>query len=426
MRTKRRLFYGWVIVGIVFAIMFVSYAVRDAFPLFYVPMLDEFGRSRAETALISSISFLVYGFSSAISGALLDRFGPRKLFTAGAIIMGIGLVGCSQAKELWQIFIFWGVVFSFGMSAVGFVPCNTLVSRWFARKRATAVGIAQAGGRESFVMSPVTQSLILTLGWRNTYLIQAVAAVILITLLAQFLRHSPRDMGLLPDGEVKHKGRSEGDESHVDRLTVNEEWAATDWTLSRAMRRYQFWALAVASFAGAVSYGIVMTHQVAFVVDIGFTAMFASLLMLIYGIAGTTGRLCAFISDIVGREIAYTIGCTGVIVGFLMLILVENPSTGWMLYIFALFFGFFSGLNGPAMVAAEADMFLGEHLGAIIGFINIGFGLGNACGGWFGGYIFDMSGSYLIAFATSMIMMALACVFVWVASPRKIMVVRRK
>ncbi|UCE98059.1 MAG: MFS transporter [Dehalococcoidia bacterium] len=426
MVVKSKLFYGWIIVGIVFLIMFVSYAVRDAFPLFYVPILDEFGRSRAETALITSISFLVYGFSSAISGAFLDRFGPKKTFTLGAIIMGIGLIGCSQARELWQIFIFWGVVFSLGMSAVGWVPCNALVSNWFTKKRATAVGIAQAGGRESFLLAPVTQSLILSLGWRNTYLVQAAIAVILIILFAQFLKPSPKNVVLSPNNGDEYKGMRGSKGSRGDRLIINQEWAAIDWTLIRAIRTSRFWFLLVASFSNATGFGIVMAHQVAFVVDLGFTAMFASFLLLIFGILSLVGRLSAFISDIVGREISYTIACTGITIGFLMLVLAKDPSSSWMLYVFAVFYGLFSGLTGPTMVASEADIFLGQHLGAIIGFINIGFGLGNAVGSWFGGYIYDTFGSYFIAFVTSMVMMALACISMWVASPRKVRVARLK
>ncbi|MFC2060874.1 MFS transporter, partial [Chloroflexota bacterium] len=295
--------------------MFVGYAIRDAFPLFYVQMLDEFGRSRAETALISSISFLVYGFSSAISGAMLDRLGPRKTFTTGALIMGIGLVGCSQSRELWQIFIFWGVIFSFGVSAVGFVPCMAIVSKWFTRRRATAVGITQAGGRESLIMAPVTQSLILALGWRSTYLMQAVAAVILITLLAQFLRRPPEDMGLLDGGETSHKSETEKVERRVDSYVVDEKWVATNWTLLRAMKEYRFWVLLCLSFTCSTGYGIILAHQVAFMVDVGFTAMSASFILLIYGIIGSIGRLFGFVSDIVGREITYSIGCAGIIIG---------------------------------------------------------------------------------------------------------------
>ncbi|MFC2071359.1 MFS transporter [Chloroflexota bacterium] len=425
MVVRKRIFHGWVIVGIVFLTMFIGYAIRESFPLFYIPMLAEFGRSRAETALISSISFLVYGFASAVSGALLDKFGPKKTFTAGVLTVGIGLVGCSQATELWHIFIFWGVIFSLGMSAVGFVPCNAVVSRWFVRKRATALGVAQAGGRESFVFSPVTQALILAIGWRHTYLVFAAMAVITITILAQFLRRSPEEMGLLPDGGDKTDSREETHRGQRYRSIVNKEWAAKDWSLPMAIKKYRFWALFATTLGGAVAFGIVMAHQVAFMVDIGYSAMFASFLLLIFGFVGVAGRLCGFISDIIGRERSYTLACSGVIFGFLMLTLTKDTSTAWMLYTFIISFALFSGLSGPTMITAEADIFEGGHLGAIIGFLNIGFGMGNAIGSWLGGYIFDAFGSYVPAFITAMIMLALSSICMWVAAPRKIRAVQR-
>lgn len=424
----KKIFYGWITVGIIFLIMFVGYAIRDSLPLFYVPILSEFGKSRAETALIASISFLVYGFASFVAGAVLDRLGPRKTFTTGMVIMALGLLGCSRATEIWHLYIFWGVVFSLGMAAIGFVPCNTVVSRWFVRRRATAVGIAQAGGRESFIIAPIIQSLIIALGWRGTYLVLAGIGTVVIITLVQFLRQSPQDMGLQPDGDGGTEAAGEGiiKKRRREVVVVNEEWAATDWTLRQSMKKYRFWFVFIAQLANAIGFGIVMQHQVAFMVDIGYTAMFASFLLLIFGIVGMAGRLSAFLADIIGREQTYTMGCFGVILGFLMLVLAKDPSTPWMLYVYTVCFGFFSGINGPTLVTSCADIFQGRNFGAILGFTNIGFGLGNFIGSWYAGYIFDISGTYLTAFITAIVAVVIACTAMWVASPRRIRVIRQQ
>lgn len=426
-KTMRiKFFYGWVIVGISFLIMSVVYAIWYSFPLLYVYILDEFGWTRAATALIFSVGSVVYGIGSAIGGIMLDRFGPRKTFTFATLLMVIGLIGCNRGRELWHFFWFWGGFASFGICAAGFVPCVALIANWFAKKRATAIGIAQAGGRESFIMIPLIQALILALGWRDTYLVLAAAAAVLIIIPSQFLRHSPKDMGLLPDGGAVTEELEKSMDSRADRAIVNKEWSTTDWTLPRAIKEYRFWGLFSLMIAIGTSYGIVMTHQIAFMIGIGFTAMFASFILLIYGIFSMSGRLCGFFSDMVGRETAYTIGGVGIILAYLLLIFIPDDSWVWMLYFYAICFGFFSGLNSPTYGAAAADIFLGRHFGSIFGFFNIGYGLGSAIGAWVGGYLFDITGSYDYAFALAIIVTGFASIFMWISSPRKIRVVERK
>ena len=420
MESEKRIFYGWIIVGIAFLIMSITYAIWYSFPVFYVPILETFGWSRADTALICSIGSIVYGFGSAIGGIALDRVGPKKSYTFATVILALGLVGCSRATEIWQFFFFWGVLASLGIAMVGFVPCVAIVSNWFNRRRAAAIGIAQAGGRESFLMTPLVQYFIQSLGWRPTYLVLAASAMFFIGGPAQFLRYSPKEMGLLPDGD-------EGDEEGLNpgpkkttRYIVDKEWVATDWTLTRGLKEYRFWCLFGTLFFMAFGYGVAMTHQVVFVVDIGFTAMFASFLFLVYGVMSMAGRFCGFFSDIIGREPTYALGCGGIAIGFLMLIIVRDTTGAWMLYVYAGFFGFFSGLNSPTYASAAADIFEGKHFGAILGFANIGYGLGNSLGAWLGGYIFDMFGNYIPAFIIAIMMLGVGCILLWIASPRKI------
>ena len=153
---------------------------------------------------------------------------------------------------------------------------------------------------------------------------------------------------------------------------------------------------------------------------------FVLTLLLVFGILSIAGRLLGFIADLTGREIAYTLGCGGVILSFLILTFSRDNSSAGMLYTYAACFGLFSGLNGPVIISACADLFQGKHFGAILGFINLGYGVGNAIGSWLAGYIFDTVGNYIPAFIIAIIMVALACTSVWVAAPRRVRAVGRR
>jgi MFS family permease len=101
-------------------------------------------------------------------------------------------------------------------------------------------------------------------------------------------------------------------------------------------------------------------------------------------------------------------------------------STTWMLYAYMALFALSAGLSTPAYGASVADIFHGKNFGSIIGFADLGWGLGTALGSWFGGFIFDSFGNYTLAFITAIVMSALASIALWVASPRKIRHVDRK
>ena len=167
MISKDRIFYGWVIVAIALVIMTVTYAVYQSWTVFYVSILDTFGWGRAETALIFSAAALVYAIGSPISGYLFDKFGPRRLFTIAAVLIAFGLVGCSRATDIWQFALFNAILIASGTALSGFVPNLALVSRWFDRRRATAVGTAQMGTRDSFLLIPLIQLAISGFSYQN-------------------------------------------------------------------------------------------------------------------------------------------------------------------------------------------------------------------------------------------------------------------
>ncbi|MFC2072307.1 MFS transporter [Chloroflexota bacterium] len=419
-KPRGKIYYGWVIIAISIVVLTMGNLTRASFPLFYVSILDEFGWSRASTAIIASATGIIYGISAPIAGILFDRFGPRKIFPIAAILLSIGAAGSSQANEIWQFCLFYGVIAALGLALIGFTPIVALASNWFVKWRATAVGLSTTGIQWAILMAPLVQLLISNLGWRNTFLVLGGMTLVIIIPLSQFLRNRPQDMQLTLDNPTDGMEEEETKPNREDSRIVDKKWVSTDWTLSKALRTYRFWAIFCIMLGLSTTVNILLTHQVAFMLDIGFTATFAASLFVLFAIMAMIGRFGGFLSDKLGRELTYTIGSIGVILAILMLILVKDTSDAWMLYVYAILFGLFAGSNSPVYAATAADIFHGRHFGSILGSADLGFGLGATLGPWLGGYIFDTTGNYIPAFIVAIIAMGIACISLWVASPGRV------
>ena len=406
--------------------MTTTYAVYQSWSVFYVAILDTFGWGRAETALIFSAAALVYTFGSPISGFLFDKFGPRRLFTIAAVLIGLGLVGCSRAMEIWQFALFYAILIAGGTALTGFVPNLALVSGWFDKRRATAVGIAQMGTRDSFLLLPLIQLAISGFGYRNAYLLLLVAIIIINIPLAQFLRARPQDMGLLPDGGARDDKEKKPDSGEMDDRIVDREWAATEWTLAKAVKKYQFWAFFTLLAGGGFTFIALINHFVAMLTDIGFTAEFAASVLAVYAVTSMLGRSLGFVSDIIGREVTTTLCVAMMFFSLPLLLVTKDTSAPWLLYIFIFFFGLGGGLNSPSFTSATADLFQGKRFGTIFGTANMGFGLGSSIGTFLYGYIYDVSGTYTLGVIITMLAVFMMGISIWVAAPRKIRRVGRK
>lgn len=415
-----RFFYGWFLAFIAFITILVAYGVRYSFSVFYVEILREFGWSRAATAGMLSLNMFVYGFSGPLAGVLLNCFGPRVLLPIASLVLALGIAACGLASELWQFYLLYGVVAALGLSCSGFVPQTAILSHWFSRYRGTAYGIATAGFGGSFLIGLLAGLLISLVGWRSSYfVVGAIVVFVNIPLLATLARRRPQEMGLHPDGDPE-PGSASGARVR-DTQVVDEKWAGTEWTLAKALRTRRLWLLVVASgsFWG-LAFNMPVAHQVAFFVDVGYGEIFAAGVFGFFGVIHLIGNFSGFLSDRLGREWAYTLGCAGTVFAFLLLLQIRDASQPWVLYLYAIVFGVGSGIVSPTASALYADIFQGRHFAAILGVIAAGMGVAGTLGPWLGGYIHDITGSYFLAFLVAIAAACLACAAVWLAAPRKV------
>jgi MFS family permease len=393
----------WLLLGGAFTAFTVSAGLMQSYAVFLVAFIQDFAWSRAETSIAYSVSQLVAGASSPLVGGLVDRLGPRRLLLLGGSLLILGLLGCAYMSALWQVIALYGVVMTIGANCLGLVVFVPLLSRRFVRRRGMAISVVQsANGFARAVSAPLVQFLISSIGWRETYLVQAGFMAAMMAPLVMLFRR-PRT-GPLPSRP----------QPASDPVPAPTTLPSPTWTLAEAMRTPHFWLLfAVYLFTGLGSF-LVSLHQLAFAVDRGFDKLYAAEVLgtgSFLAIAGTifTGTL----SDYIGREAAAIIAYGISIIGVVCALFITGPSQGWLLWLFACFFGLTWGARGPAITAKTADLFPGRQLGTILGVITVGSGVGSAAGSWAAGRIFDLSGSYQLAFILSIAAYACGCVAFW-------------
>jgi MFS family permease len=233
------------------------------------------------------------------------------------------------------------------------------------------------------------------------------------------IKRSPQQMGLLPDGvQAISQNRPDRRNQTTIRI-VDERWAGIDWTLQRALKTMRFWAMFITFVCSGVVLNLMLTHQSIYSLDIGSTPTLAANVLSVTGGMTIVGSIANCISDRIGRELTYTIGAIGSILALVIILSAANGQL-WLLYMYAVMWGIFFGVIPAVILSGSADVFFGKHMGSINGFLIMAYGIGGSIGPWFGGYIYDIFGSYVPAFVTSMILLIIASIFFWFASPRKV------
>jgi len=424
MERRPRFFYGWIIIGITIASMMLIYGIRHSFSVFFPSILDEFGWSRGSTALMLSLNLLVYGFTAPLAGSLGDRWKPQRIMPIGIFILSLATAACAFAQELWHFYLFIGILMPIGTACCGWPLLAPALANWFPRRLGLATGLGQIGAGLSFTYGMFAEFAISRLGWRHAYFVLAgILVTILLPLQRFFFHYRPENKGLKAYGAAEPSASR----TPTPEATATENLTPPVWTLGRAIRTHQLWFLMLSYFLfwGVGTY-LILAHQVKFAEDVGYSSAFAASIFALYGIALVAGQLSSGISDFIGREITITLSNSLAILALVALVSVQDTSQPWLLYLYAICFGCGCGFFTPTITAGAADLFHGQHFGAIAGLLLTGMGIGGVIGPWLGGYIYDVTGSYFSAFVLSMVCFALSAIAFWLAAPRKAARLRTK
>ena len=416
--------YRWVILGTGLITQFFSYGIWYAFPVFFVAVLDELGWPRGAAAGAFSTLVVIAACTGPLVGSLTEHAGPRIVIPTGAALVAVGMIGCAFVTELWQFYLFYGVIGGLGLGLAGWISNVTAISRWFPRSVASATGFTSAGvGLSILVLAPLMQVAISLVGWRPAFLILAGLNLVLVPLNLALHRALPRMGADDPDGATATGSGRRAARATISTpsLIVDRVWTSRAWTLRPAAHTIRFWLLFVGFFGISFAAQLIIVHEVAFLVDHGFTAAMAATAAGLVGLGSVPSKMLnGAISDRIGRETMLTVDVALLLVGLLLLVVAGSGPVPALLYVFPILVG--AGHASVAVIAPAmaADLFKGPSFGAIFGTIACGCGLGGAAGAWAAGVIFDATGSYSVAFTVAAVACITSVACGWLAAPRRV------
>jgi sugar phosphate permease len=389
---RKQLHYAWVILAVTFVCLLISAATRATPSILIVPLEEEFGWSRATISMAVSLNILLYGLIGPFAAGFINRYGPRRVMSLAAILLGLGTLSTVTLKHPWQLFALWGVLVGVGTGIIALVLGATIVQRWFHKDRGLAMGLLTASAATGqLVFLPFLAKLVVDHGWRSAVTVVAVFALLMAPLTWLLIRDRPRDKGLRPLGQP---------EGVPDAPEVTQNpFAAAMSTLALASRSREFWILAGSFFiCGASTNGLVGTHLVPACMDHGIPEVQAAGLLAVMGVfdlIGTTGS--GWLSDrFDSRVLLFTYyGLRGLSLLYLPYGFV---SEGHGLTLFAVFYGLDWIATVPPTVALARQAFGAEKASLVFGWVLAAHQVGASLAATFAGLIRTREGSYDLAF----------------------------
>ncbi len=386
-RPSRQVFYGWFIVAACFAAILTIGETFWSFGVFFKPLETEFGWSRSTVSSGYTAFVIGYAISIAATGRLVDKYNPRYLLLASALLTGIGMALCSLVVSVGQLRLFLFIA-GLGSGPVWSVPNATTV-RWFYQRRRAGLALAivvSGVGVGSLIFVPLLNYFILNYGWRNTFILAGLMPAVIVALAALIIKPKPVEPSVAEP------------ETGTLKLANNDPWSLRKIALSRA-----FIGLVLVNCLMNLASQMVMVHFIPHATDVGISATAAAAALGFVGGMSIPGRLLSgFSSAKVVWQRLVIFAAFGLAASLLWLTFLQ---AAWMLYVFVIVYGFCLGAITPALLGILGDFFGMRWLGVLIGLQTSVSMFVSAFSPYLAGLIFDVTGSYFWAFLIVTVLM---------------------
>ncbi len=389
-KARGKLFYGWVVAIAGAIVLLAAGNFHYSFGVLLKPIISKFGWSRGVVSGCVSGRSIVSGVIAPIVGSLSDRYGTRRFILIGIILVGTSYLLSSQISSLWHLYLLLSVLLGTGLGIM-YTPLMATATRWFGGKSALANGIVLSGfGMGQILVPPAATYILLQYGWETCFITLGIAALGLGTLAWSFVRNPPQSIVSPPLPE-----------SASARTPAND-----DYTLSEASHTLAFRILFLIQLLDALCYLMVAIHIVAAATDVGISPGAAAIILTLSGITNTVGRLAmGGLATKIGNKTVLAL-CLAMQAPILFLL--AGASDLQLFYIIATVYGLVHGGISPIIITLSGSLFGTRSVGGIIGALTLGLTTGVAIGPLLAGYIFDVTGSYSIAFSSAAIATAIA------------------
>lgn len=415
----QKIYYGWWIVFAAFCTLFVGAGIGFfTFPVFLRVIAEDMHWSRGSLSNAGAISALSAGFMTPAIGYAVDRYGSRAIMMLGAILLSLSIVLLSRISAVHHLYLLF-LASGIGMAATTILPCQTLISRWFDKKRGRAMGIITvANAVGGIVWMNVAEFLIATRGWRNAYeILGAMIAVISLPLIWLVIRSSPAEMGLEVEGRPGTSSENRNPEAE-SRRTGREE---AGYTVREALATTSFWLIFFGTFFVMFSASGFSLHVIASLIDSGMSRPLATRVWSINLGISIAGRfLFGYLSERYQKRYLATAANIFRSFSLIMLILAAfsvAPRTIAVAQLVVVY-GLGQGCNAVIAPLMVSETFGIKAFGKIMGLIGIPYTIGMAAGQIAGGHLHDTLKNYNVAFGAYVFAFFVAGVAFFFVKPR--------
>ncbi len=383
--AKTTLYYGWIIVGICTATVFVVTGTKGTIGALFKDMQRDLGWGRGTTAGSSAISTLAWALTLPLVGPLVDRYGAKRVMVASILLMIVVVIPIFWVKSLWALYLFFGILPGAAIAGSTIVPAASLMGRWFHRRAGFATGIISSALPLGWaIFTPVTALLVSQLGWRISYIFINATLLLILPLIQLFLRDRPTAREV-PETEQLFTSQSS---AIGPRITLRE-----------AMGTPLFRLLLLSQVSCGIVDHVVAVHFIPFVSDKGGTEFFAAMFLSASHLAAVAGSITSgWMCDRYSRKSALCLMHGLRAVSLPMLILFGLTGNLVWLILFTPVYGATVMMGVPATSTLVVRAFGHRSVGTVYGALQLTHQLGMAAGAYFSGVIFDMAGSYYLAF----------------------------